>query len=316
MNNERQLLDIIKKYDSIVVFGHILPDPDAYGCQVALKEIIKENFPNKKVYIVGSGVQTLLPLLGPMDQIDDEVYKNSLAILVDGSALCRAEDKKIYLCKYFIKFDHHKHNEEEPFEFPYLVDEDRIACAEIIADFAIKMKLKINKIAAGALYCGLLADSGNFKYYGTTKHTLDVSKFLLSIIPNQKELFDAVFYVDEQSKKIREYLGKRVIIDGQVAYYFLTKKEYDDLGVSYEKASASVNAIGANSDENIFMLITETPDGRNRVEMRSNKMFILNGVAMQFGGGGHKFAAGCEIDNTPERRAELLKALNLLKRSI
>ena len=35
-----QIWDLVKKYDSIVIYGHINPDGDCYGSQVGLKEII------------------------------------------------------------------------------------------------------------------------------------------------------------------------------------------------------------------------------------------------------------------------------------
>lgn len=316
MFDDATLLKIIEQYDSIVIFGHKLPDPDCYGCQVGLREIIREKYPNKNVFIVGSGVVSLLPFLGNLDKISQEVYSNSLGILVDASGLCRSEDPNIKLCKYWIKFDHHRHNEEETFDFPHLVDEECISCAEIIYDFAVRNNLVVNKLAAQAFYCAMLADSGNFKYYGTTAHTLDVASELLKKFDNAKQLYDAVFYVDEETKRIRSYISERVKVDGQVAYADISKKEYDSQKVSYEKASGSVNAVGCVSSSNIFMLMTETPYGKIRVELRSNKMFPVNQVALDFGGGGHKFASGCEINNIPEEKRRLLDALNKVEKVV
>ena len=48
----KQIYKKIKKYDSIVIFGHVNPDGDCYGSQIGLKEAIKATFPKKKVYAV------------------------------------------------------------------------------------------------------------------------------------------------------------------------------------------------------------------------------------------------------------------------
>ena len=53
MNIYKQIFKQIKKYDTIVIARHIGADPDALGSQFALKNIILELFPDKKVYTVG-----------------------------------------------------------------------------------------------------------------------------------------------------------------------------------------------------------------------------------------------------------------------
>ena len=36
----KNIIELIEKYDSIVIFGHVNPDGDCYGAQVGLREII------------------------------------------------------------------------------------------------------------------------------------------------------------------------------------------------------------------------------------------------------------------------------------
>lgn len=47
------ILKKIKEYNTIIIHGHIRPDGDCYGSQYGLKNIIKESFPHKNVYVVG-----------------------------------------------------------------------------------------------------------------------------------------------------------------------------------------------------------------------------------------------------------------------
>ena len=46
----RQIYKQIKKYKTIVIARHIGADPDALGSQFALKELIKNKYPQKNVY--------------------------------------------------------------------------------------------------------------------------------------------------------------------------------------------------------------------------------------------------------------------------
>ena len=52
-----KLREIIESYNSIVIYGHPNPDGDCYGSQLALREGIKLNYPNKKVYATGTGLR-------------------------------------------------------------------------------------------------------------------------------------------------------------------------------------------------------------------------------------------------------------------
>ena len=49
----KQILDEIKSYNRILIHGHIRPDGDCYGSQFGLAAIIRENFPEKDVHVVG-----------------------------------------------------------------------------------------------------------------------------------------------------------------------------------------------------------------------------------------------------------------------
>lgn len=42
------ILETIKAYQTIIIHRHQNPDPDALGSQAGLKEIIKQNFPDKR----------------------------------------------------------------------------------------------------------------------------------------------------------------------------------------------------------------------------------------------------------------------------
>ena len=46
----KEIREFIERNDSIVIFRHIHGDYDAYGAQLGLKELIKNNYPEKEVY--------------------------------------------------------------------------------------------------------------------------------------------------------------------------------------------------------------------------------------------------------------------------
>ena len=72
-----QILNKIEQYDSIVIFGHLNPDCDCYGSQIALRNILRNRYPNKKIFATGSGLKKFFKIIGPMDIVSDETIKNS-----------------------------------------------------------------------------------------------------------------------------------------------------------------------------------------------------------------------------------------------
>ena len=96
----------IKDYQTIIIFGYKRPDGDCYGSQNGLKDIIKSTFPMKSVFVVGEKVDNL-SFIGQMDQIEDDIFPQALAIVVDTATRDRISDSRYKLCKEIIKIDHH-----------------------------------------------------------------------------------------------------------------------------------------------------------------------------------------------------------------
>ena len=169
----RTIWDKISQYDTITIFGHVIPDGDCYGSQLGLKNAIKENFPNKKVYALGSGIPKFFSLIGEMDKVDDEIIKSSLAIVVDTANLNRIEDQRYSLAREVIKIDHHLL--QDHFGEPEVILNDKISCTQIIGDMLISLNIPFGKETALPLFLGLVTDSGRFLYQPISENAYRVA---------------------------------------------------------------------------------------------------------------------------------------------
>ena len=90
---------LVRQYDRIAIFRHIMPDYDALGTQLGLYHFIKDNFPNKEVIVVGDNHVTFTPrLFQEMDKVNDSWFDTPfLAIICDVGAKKRIADPRFSL---------------------------------------------------------------------------------------------------------------------------------------------------------------------------------------------------------------------------
>ena len=307
-----ELEAIIAAYPVITIWGHAMPDGDCYGSQIGLRELLRERYPDKKVYAIGSGLPAFFARLSPMDDPGDEEIAKSLAILVDVSCLRRVEDQRVTKAKSFIKFDHHRPNPGlEDFPYPCVVDYRRGSCAEIIADFAHERNFKYTTLAAEAIYLGMATDTGKFRYDGVTPHTFEAIGWLKEANIDPDSILKIAYQEEAAVEGFREFIRSKAIIKDFVAYSVIHKEDYHAAGLSFEKAGSLVNSLSLIKGIGIHALFCEGEDGIYRVELRSNRHYPVQPTAAKFGGGGHLYAAGLNVDSDGEPVdhviAELLK---------
>ena len=72
----------IKENDKIIIHRHERPDPDAYGSQGAMYQLIRENFPEKEIITAGKDSPSL-NFLFTNTEVNEEDYKDALVIVTD-----------------------------------------------------------------------------------------------------------------------------------------------------------------------------------------------------------------------------------------
>jgi len=193
-----EILNAIKQYETIIVHRHVRPDPDAYGSQGGLTAILKESFPEKKIFAVGQEEPTL-NFLRRLDVIEDEVYKGALVIVCDTANQERIDDRRYKLGDKLIKIDHHPNM--EPYGDLLWVDTNASSCSEMIYEFYLKGKqlgLKMNDEAARLLFAGIVGDTGRFLFPSSTEKTFAYAGELIHYNFSRTELFDRMYELDSK----------------------------------------------------------------------------------------------------------------------
>ena len=315
----KQAQKLIEDHDVITIYGHAMPDGDCYGSQVALKNMILGRYPEKRVYILGSGIPAFFDKMGTMDEVDDATIASSLVILVDVSCLRRAEDPRCFSGKAFLKFDHHRPNEEtEHFDGVSVVDYRRIAACEILFEFAERMGYPVSLVSASAMYLGIVTDSGRFEYHGTTPRTMEIISKLRQKGVHTKQIEGIAFYRPPRIRAFVSYIHRHTKDYGSVRYAILKSEDCAKRDVAPAEALKLVNTMKV-SDESVhtYCLFVHFEGDLVRAELRSNRSYPVHGIATRFGGGGHRFASGCELhlNETPDAIERLLVELDHAERT-
>ena len=308
-----QLLDKIKEYDTIVIHRHSNPDGDALGSQIGLQNILKENFPEKTVYIVGDMTDRFAFMEGAvMDVIDDSVYESALAIVLDTSASHLISDDRYKTAKATARMDHHIYCEK--ICDVEVTDTSYESCCGLITDFAIQTGLKLNSLAAKSLYTGMVTDSGRFRYDSTTSQTFRLASRLLEEKFDTGEVYAGLYADDFEHVKLRaQFILKIRFTDLKVAYIYTEKEELKNYNASiFSISRGMVGTMGDLRGVDIWVNFTETEDGV-LTEIRSSK-YNINPIAVKYGGGGHQKASGATLKNREEAMA-MLEDLNEIIRS-
>ena len=284
----------IEQYDSIVIFGHLNPDGDCYGSQIALRNILKNQYPNKRIYSVGSGLKKFFDILGKMDDVSDEIIAQSLAIVLDSNDLYRLEDQRVWKAKDFAKIDHHI----DTFTFkegPEVIDDKATSTCELIYKLAKENNFEIDFLSASALYLGMVTDTARFQFANDFVEMFEIARDLCSIGIDPVLLNKVNNVVPEITLTIKSYIYSHIIKDKRgIIYAVATKKERDELGVSSAQIVGNTSLLSYVANYPIWLIISETDIGGMQVEMRSSS-YDVQKIALHFGGGGHTYAAGFTI---------------------
>ncbi|TYS19737.1 bifunctional oligoribonuclease/PAP phosphatase NrnA [Rossellomorea vietnamensis] len=302
-----QIIEMIKEYQTIIVHRHVRPDPDAYGSQGGLVEILRASFPEKNIFAVGKEEPTL-HYLRRLDKIEDSVFNGALIIVCDTANSARICDDRYELGDKLIKIDHHPN--EDPYGDLLWVDTNASSVSEMIYLFYQHGKdqgLKMTDEAARLLYGGIVGDTGRFLYPSTTQRTFDVAGELIRYDFDRNELYNKMYEADPQVLKLEGYvLQNYEMLQHDVGCMTITKEILEQFNLVPAEASLLVSSLGNVRGIKAWVFFIEEED-QIRVRFRS-KGPVINTVAKKYNGGGHPLAAGASIFDWAQKE-EVLKDL-------
>ncbi|GFH40202.1 DHH family phosphoesterase [Lactococcus insecticola] len=285
----QDILEKIKQYDEVIIHRHQHPDPDALGSQLGLRDILRTNFPEKKISAVGFD-EPSLAFMGKMDEVIAHDFSGKLVIVTDTANTPRIDDARYETGDFLIKIDHHPN--DDAYGDLRLVDTTASSASEIIANFAFENELQVSDEAAKRLYAGIVGDTGRFLYPATTAKTLYTAAKLAEHDFDRAGLMREIDSFDMKIARLQGYVYENLEIAPEgAARIVITQDLMKSHDITDSETSAIVSAPGKIREIESWAIFVEQPDGHYRVRMRS-KVVTINQIAKQHAGGGHPLASG------------------------
>ena len=313
MNEEikKQILEKIESYQTIIVSRHIRPDGDAIGSTKGFVRFLRDNYPEKNIYLVNEDYSEDLAFCGGEDSISDDVYEGALQIVIDTGTTKRISNKKYTLAKEIIKIDHHI--EADPYGDINWVEDWRSAACEMIADFCFTFKDKIfSKEAATFIYMGIVTDSSRFRHAEVSGETMRIAGALIDLGIDTQTLYANLYMEDFDRLKLKSFVYENIqITKNGVAYIYMTKAIQEKFALSLEVASDVVTDLKSIKGSLIWIAFIDN-EAENSIRVRLRSRFLgINDIGKKYHGGGHDQAAGATVYSQEEMQ-ELIKDADAL----
>lgn len=296
------LNDSIKSAKNILIISHINPDGDTLGSMLALRDLIYNSYKKKPEMMAISKVPKMYEFLSGVKDIKhvsqfDNSMVYDLVILVDVAALDRICDAKIFFEKAKVKavIDHHKTNDYKvDIRF---VEGEVSSTGEVLYKIARENDWKFDENIAEALYTAILTDTGGFRFDNTKAETLEVASRLVAL--GAKPLW---IYKNCYEMKSKEFVMFQAYClnkaefsdDDKIAHITIYKKDIEKFGNGEDFTEGLVERLRTIETTEVAFLLKEIDTKMFKVSIRSKTLDVAQ-VCSAFGGGGHKFAAGCVL---------------------
>ncbi|MBI1336825.1 MAG: hypothetical protein GC164_07675 [Phycisphaera sp.] len=324
---------LIRSADELTLTTHAKPDADALGSVIAMGRALVQLGKSVRCVVmppVPMGLSTLkgydlVEVYGDPTRLND----HGLLVILDTGAYGQVSPIKRYVesrIHHTVIVDHHLSG-DIPAEHRY-IDGKAAACCEIVAGIVDhwcdgERARLFDDTVRDALFVGIAADTGWFRFSNTQPSTHQWAADLLKMGVDHSELYRQLEQTERPEKLsllIRALDSLKLLCDGRVALMTLRASDFADTGALLEETERFVDVPQSVATVQTVILVTQPPPppppeggsalspgrrsedkvpGAVRLSFRSKPgpdAINVAELAQQFGGGGHARAAGAKVD--------------------
>jgi phosphoesterase RecJ-like protein len=299
MTNDRltQIVEAIRARQRFVISSHSRPDGDSIGSSLAMAYALRAM--GKEADVVHSD-----PAPGPLMQfpgVRDIHVMPQVGNHYDASIVMECGDLGrtgvTGLDRFFlINIDHHPGN--VGYGRLNWFNPDAAACGEMVFDLVRALGAPLTPEVATHVYLAILTDTGSFHYANISPRTFEICKETLEAGVDPVAVARNVYDSNNMGRlKLFGAVLSAMQIDpsGRVAIVYLDHAMARAAGGTYEDTEGLINLPLTVKEILAIVFFKQIEGDEYRVSMRSKGTIDIGGIAKEFGGGGHRNAAGCTV---------------------
>lgn len=298
-----KIKDALGKAKRVLVIGHQQPDGDALGAIIALAYYLKSLSKDYSLFCLDAPIEQyqFLPLIHEVKS-DPKIFEENFDVIVivdSGDLPYAGVDKFLPTVKNYtlINIDHHASNNF--FGDINLVLMEKSSASEIIYQLLRYWQAPINKEMATALLNGIIFDTGSFGNSATSLSVLETASHLLNLGARHRLINENI--LRNKSLGLLKLWGRafeklQFNPKYDLAFTVITTEDLAECGVEPDAGLGISNFFNELSGVKAAMVLTQLPDNQIKGSLRTTRDDVdVAALAKQFGGGGHKKAAGFTI---------------------
>ncbi|MBT3274003.1 MAG: bifunctional oligoribonuclease/PAP phosphatase NrnA [Spirochaetales bacterium] len=293
----------IRRNENFVITAHETPDGDAVGAEIGAYNSLRSLGKNAKIINAD-------PTPRIFEYIDSEQVISNLSdaaavpqslsdwclLILDSNDINNiGAIREVILenvSEYFI-IDHHE--QDVSLRNGNLIVAQASSTCEVLYDLFKGLGVSYDLPTAIALFSGIVYDTGSFIYPKTSIDTFRIAEDLARIGVEPNYVYSKMYESNTVSSLLLQSLVLSTLTlhyDDQVAVQRLTSSALETSGAPFEEAQTLINVPLKSERIKVSIFFKENMEGILRCSMRSKGNIDVASIAKQYGGGGHKTAAG------------------------
>lgn len=288
----------IRKSNHIVLISHRHPDADTIGANIGMRIMLEKIFQKKVTSVCADPLPSTLFFLKGNYHIKHVLPEDyDLIITLDCSTNEQTKFPEVINKKTaVINIDHHTTNTK--YGDINVIDPDAASATEMLYNLFDNFGLDYSKHGATCLLAGMYNDTGSFMHSNTRKETYSIAGKLQSRGADMKTIVKNLFKTHsiEQLRLWGKVLSNARLNKKGTLVSKISTYELDEINASPRELAGVINYLNCVPESKMTMLLSEDLNGNVQGSMRTgNEDVDVSSLCEQFGGGGHKKAAGFTI---------------------
>jgi phosphoesterase RecJ-like protein len=291
------IVEAIRSRQRFVLSSHSRPDGDSIGSQLAMAYALRDLGKQVELFNLDPAPPQLMGFPGVRDIRIAPAVDGSFdaSIIMECSDLARTGVTGLDRA-FVINIDHHPGN--AAYGQINWFDSTAAACAEMVFDLIQALGVRLSVEIATHIYLAILTDTGSFHFSNITPKTFDICRQLVEAGVDPVRVSRQVFDNNSMGRlKLLASVLAGMTFDpsNRIGILVLDHAMARAAGGTYDDTEGLINQPLTVKEVQAVIFFKQSEGDSYRVSMRSKGDVDIGVVAKEFGGGGHKNAAGCSV---------------------